>query len=231
MSSISRSNSSPEAPGKENLSERSPRTNLLLAATIDAGSLKASVRIRNLSESGALLEGATFPNVDEKLTLRRLDMEIDATVIWHTGSRCGIKFEGRISVAEWALGTWSSGSSGRDQLRVDDIQAAARAGSLPISPSHTNTPPKEIESDLEARVAEELAHLRRLLESMGNALTDEPAIVQRHPKTLQNFDIICQTLGHLENILTAENRGAAANAIGMEDLRARLLRKSMPKGY
>lgn len=32
---------------------------------------------------------------------------------------------------------------------------------------------------------------------------DEPAIVPRHPKTLQSFDLACQTLGRLTTILAA----------------------------
>jgi hypothetical protein len=211
--------------------ERAPRTNLLLSATIDAGTLKASVRIRNLSETGALLEGAAFPKVGERLTLRRLTLEIDATVIWRSASRCGVKFEGQASVADWSSGTWSAPATGRDQSRVDRIQAAVRAGSPAIMPiGGTNAAPEEIGGDLDGRVAEELEHLRRLLEKMGDELTDEPIVVQRHPKTVQSFDLACQILGHLAAVLAAENRNAAVDAIGMDDLRARLRRKTMFKG-
>ena len=67
--------------------------------------------------------------------------------------------------------------------------------------------------------------MRRLLDSVGDDLTDDPIILQRHGKALQNFDIACQILTHLGAIVGARDRGAAVNAVAMEELRARLLRK------
>ena len=211
--------------------ERAPRTNLLLAATIEAGKLQAAVRIRNLSESGALLEGGAFPLVGEKLILRRMELEIGATMVWRTASRCGVRFEGHISVGEWVSGTTSGAASSRAQARVDNIQAAVRMGSPPGPMVRPTVSPEDLANSLDGRIAEELAHVRRLLEKMGEELTGEPVIVQRHPKALQGFDLACQTLGHLATILAAEDRGAAVAAVGMDDLRARLLRKTLFKKH
>lgn len=226
MSSIS-STEPPEHPIE--WSERAPRTNLLLSATIEAGSLKTPVRIRNLSESGALLEGAAFPNIGDTLTLRRLDMEIGATVVWRREARCGVRFEGKATVADWKLGTWTGTDSNQGQSRVDAIQAAVRSGSPAAPTNRATVVPDGIERHLDDRISEELAQLRRLLESMGDELTNEPILVQRHPKTLQSFDLACQTLGHLAAIINAKDRSAAVDAIGMEELRARLLRKPISK--
>lgn len=227
MSDASSADPPPDPLEGRGRSERLPRTNLLLAAAIEAGTLKTSVRIRNLSESGALLEGAAFPNIGEKLTLRRQDIEIGATVVWRVGARCGVKFDGTTSVAEWVSGKRSASPG---QARVDSLQAAIRAGSPALGPTdRVSAGQAEIEGDLDHRIAEELAHVQRLLENMGDRLTDEPIIVHRHSKTLQDFDLACQILGHLAAILTAENRGAAVDGIGMEDLRARLLRKPLFK--
>ncbi len=196
---------------------------------IEAGTLKAPVRIRNLSESGALLEGAAFPNVGGELTLRRLEIEIGATVIWRTESRCGVKFDGKTSVAEWVAGSRSRTSHDHDQARVDSIQAAVRAGS-PVSSSDAPVAlPGGMDDGLDSRIAEELSYVRRLLENVGDELSDAPIIMQRYSRSLQSFDIACQILGHLSTILAAQNRGAAVNAVGMQDLRARLLRKPLFK--
>ena len=205
--------------------ERAQRSNLLLAATIEAQDLKAAVRIRNLSESGAMLEGAALPGVGDRLTLQRLDLEVGATVVWSARSRCGIRFDRKISVAGWRAGTWSSPGDGRDQQRVDGIQAAIRAGSAVATGTETVRVPSI--GVLDARLAEELAHVRRLLEAMGDELSEEPLIVRRHSKALQGFDMACQVLGHIGSVLVAQDRSAAVNAIGMDDLRARLLRKSL----
>lgn len=207
--------------------ERAQRSNLLLAATIEAQDLKTAVRIRNLSETGAMLEGAVLPGVGDRLTLRRLDLEVGATVVWSARSRCGVRFDRKISVAGWRAGTWSSPGDSRDQQRVDGIQAAVRAGVAITAAAATETVAAPSVGILDARLAEELAHVRRLIEAIGDELSEEPLIVRRHPRALQGFDMACQLLGHIGSVLGAQDRSAAVNAIGMDDLRARLLRKSL----
>lgn len=220
----------PDPQPEQDLSERKPRTNLLLAATIEAGTCKTAVRIRNLSESGALLEGPAFPNVNEKLILRRLSYEVEATVVWRSHSRCGVRFDAGLSVADWSSGTWSGPANSRGQARVDTIQAAVRANIPAASPRiRADADPEELNENLDARFAEELEHVRRLLVKMGNELTEEPIMVQRHSAALQGFDLACQILGHLADVMTAQDRGAAVGAIGMDDLRARLRRKPVFK--
>ena len=71
-----------------------PRTNLMLAASIEAGALNAPVRIRNLSETGAAIEGPALPHIGASFTLRRLDVAIAGVVMWVTGGRCGVHFDG-----------------------------------------------------------------------------------------------------------------------------------------
>lgn len=200
---------------------RAPRTNLLLAATMDAGRMNAPVRIRNLSSSGALLEGASFPDVGGTLILRRLDLQIGATVVWNAGGRCGVKFDGTTCVSEWISGRSTAG-----QVQVDSIQAAIRAGSTTAPPrTRPSGDLADLAGSLDARLAEELAYVRRLLECIGDELSDEPAVVQRHARAFQNVDIASQLIGHIAAVLTSDDKIAAVNAIGMDELRARLLRK------
>ncbi|QNA85128.1 PilZ domain-containing protein [Sphingomonas sp. So64.6b] len=207
--------------------ERAPRRNLLLAATIDAPGLHAPVRIRNLSESGAMLEGAVFPDIGEPFTLRRAELSITATVVWRAGSRCGVRLDGVATVADWVAGKRvdPGPGAGRNQQYVDRVQAAVRAGT--VYPD-TQQPPapagKMSEADLTARLAQELAYVKRLLEAVGDELTDDGLIVQKHSRSLQDFDLACQILGHLAAILAAPDRGAAVDAVALQDLRARLQR-------
>ncbi|HWU95368.1 MAG TPA: hypothetical protein VN029_07205, partial [Sphingomonas sp.] len=51
--------------------ERAPRKNLFLAAAIEAEALKVAVRIRNLYEGGAMLDGSVLPRAGTALVLRR----------------------------------------------------------------------------------------------------------------------------------------------------------------
>ncbi|MGQ0590786.1 MAG: PilZ domain-containing protein [Sphingosinicella sp.] len=205
----------------------SPRPNLLLAATIEADGLKAPVRIRNLSERGALVEGPALPGVGARVMLRRQEVEIAGRVVWAAAPRCGIEFDGHVSVPEWISGRKSGDIFG--QARVDTIQAAIRAGAAVPAPPAS----EEIGSalaQLDDRLAEELICLRRLLETTGDALIDEPIVVERHAALLQNFDLAAQILGHVAKILAADDRAAAVDAIGMNELRARLTRRAAPGG-
>ena len=67
------------------------------------------------------------------------------------------------------------------------------------------------------------ANARRLLDAISAELGGDPDVVQRHSRTLQDFDLAGQILGHLGALLAAEDRLTAIKAIGMPELRSRLL--------
>ena len=203
----------------------SPRTNLLLAATVEAGGRSLAVRIRNLSETGAMIEGAGLPEAGAPLVLARGDLRVSATVAWAAGGRRGIRFDGPTPVEEWTGGLKPRPldcTGLRDQRRVDAILAEARAGvagaaaktAAPISLPH-----------LDARLADELGYVKRLLEGLGDELIKDLFLVQRHGQSLQSLDLVGQILGHVAAILRAEDKAAAVEQLGMEDMRARLKRK------
>lgn len=205
---------------------RAPRKNLLLAATIEAGTLQATVRIRNLSASGAMLDGVALPNIGTKLVLRRAVIEMPAKVVWQAAGRCGVQFDATtISVDEWVAGLLTPSFNGhKGQQRVDAIQQALRAGAeLPAEPEAAapSGPDKEA---LDSRIAEEILYVQRLLDSLGEDLVEDPILLQRHARALQNLDRASQTLEHLGAILNASDRVAAAGQVKMDDLRNRLLR-------
>ena len=77
--------------------------------------------------------------------------------------------DGLIVVAKWAAGTiGAAAASSRAQARVDSIQAAVRAGLPPATSRARSTLSSEtLQNSLDGRIAEELAHVRRLLEKMG----------------------------------------------------------------
>lgn len=209
-----------------------PRTNLLLAATAEVDGRSLAVRIRNLSETGAMIEGAGLPDAGVALVLLRGDLQVAATVAWAAGSRRGVRFVGPTPVNEWTGGKPKAiDCTGlRDQRRVDAIQAEARADSpagralrafeapLPIPPAAP---------DLDRRLADELGYVQRLLEDLGDELIADLLLIQRHGKSLQSLDLVGQILGHVSVILRADDKAAMVEQIGMEDLRARLKRKAI----
>jgi hypothetical protein len=153
------------APGHR---PRAPRKNLLLSATIEAGALRAPVRIRNLSESGAMLDGAVLPEVGAELTVRRSAIAIGAVVVWRATGRCGVRFtQVAASVEEWVAGARNPSFEGyQGQARVDAIQQAVRSGgALPgdTAPAAGATTLGE----LDARLVEEIFQTRELLDRLG----------------------------------------------------------------
>ncbi|MEP7005663.1 MAG: hypothetical protein ABI810_06755 [Sphingomonas bacterium] len=201
------------------------RKNVLLSATIAAGALKVPVRIRSLSDSCAMLDGTVLPDPGTVLTLRRLQLEIGATVIWCDSGRCDVAFEGKVSVEDWVAGNClPQRFVVPGQARVDAIQFALRRGEAPPEEAPPPTMPVAV-ADLDQRIAEEIEVVRRLLETVGDELSDDMELLQRFGEALQRFDFGCQTLSHLAAVLSAPDRAAAVAAVTMEELRNRLLQK------
>jgi hypothetical protein len=210
----------------------SPRTNLLLAANAEVGGRILPVRIRNLSETGAMLEGAGLPDAGMKLVLARGDLHVAAVVAWAAGGRRGVRFDGPTPVHEWtgAAKPKPLDCTGlRDQRRVDAIQAEARneTPSGRALRDSAETPAPAVSPDLDARLAHELGYVQRLLENLGDELISDLFLVQRHGQSLQSLDLVSQILGHVASILHAEDKASVIEQIGMEDLKARLKRKSI----
>jgi hypothetical protein len=219
----------PEASAED---RAAPRTNLLLAATAEVEGRSLPVRIRNLSETGAMVEGAGLPEAGMPLVLLRGDLQVAATVAWAVGGRRGVRFVGPTPVNEWTGGKPRTlDCTGlRDQRRVDAIQAEARADTaagraLRLSDTPSATPP--ISPDLDRRLADELGYVQRLLEDLGDELIADLLLVQRHGKALQSLDLVGQILGHVSTILRSDDKAAVVEQIGMEDLRSRLKRKAI----
>ena len=205
---------------------RAPRKNLLLTATIRSGGVSAPVRIRNLSVKGAMIDAKALPEPGASVVLQRLEIEMRGVVVWRTEGRCGIHFEGAASVDEWVAGRRVPAAIfGLGQSRVDQIQAAIRSGRDIADEDRAVASSPELITDVEARVAEELDHVQRMLEGVAGDLIDDAALVQRHSEALQRFDNACQILNQLSAILKATDRPAAIAAVNLEALRDRLLRK------
>ncbi len=126
------------------------------------------------------------------------------------------------------------------QARCDAIQAEFRAEQQqrpsirrepPARPSIRRDPPPlpqalvPTDDVLKLRLAEELEYARRMIETMGDALSADPNLVMRHMVSLQSVDIAGQILGHVANVIRSSDPEGAVQRIGMCDMKARLQRK------
>ena len=75
---------------------------------------------------------------------------------------------------------------------------------------------------LDQLLAAELDHARDLLVMMGDELAMNNELVAEHGMALQAIDIVGQMLGHIANVVRAEDQDEAIERIGMCDLKAKL---------
>ena len=129
--------------------------------------------------------------------------------------------------------TKAAAEAAQSQARCDLIQAKFRAEPEAARPSIRRDPPPRApaliptEDELQLRLAEEVEYVRRMLEAMGDSLSNDPAILVRHSVALQSVDVIGQILGHIANVIRSSDPEEAVERIGMGDLKGRLTRKSM----
>ncbi|MDB5672490.1 MAG: PilZ protein [Alphaproteobacteria bacterium] len=201
---------------------RAPRTNLFIAATVDVRGRSMPVRVRNMSQTGALIETSSGLAPGTPLTLRRGDHVASGWIVWCDGQKCGISFAEAVSVSEWMGRPLRRDPEG--QRQVDAIQAQIRSGAAPQAgpePAKTILLPHE----LQQRLSEELAGIKQVIDEIGDRLSSEPLLMDRHAESMQQFDIVGQTLGHLAKLLVSSDPARAVDEIGMESLRKRLMRE------
>ena len=71
---------------------RSRRAPVLLAATIEVDGVPQSVKLRNLSEEGALIEGERLPAEGSTCFFQRNDLRLKSRVVWVHGRYAGVAF-------------------------------------------------------------------------------------------------------------------------------------------
>ena len=75
---------------------RSRRSNVLLTATLEVGGASVQVRLRNLSEEGALVEGDQLPVEGSSVLFERKELRVPSRVAWVQGHYAGIAFSTRL---------------------------------------------------------------------------------------------------------------------------------------
>lgn len=71
---------------------RSRRAPVLLAATIEVAGVPVSVKLRNLSEEGALIEGDRLPLEGTTTFFKRKELRLKSRIIWVHGRFAGVAF-------------------------------------------------------------------------------------------------------------------------------------------
>jgi len=152
------------------------RSNVLLTAALNTGSVSVPVRIRNISQHGALIEGTAIPPVGAMVQLVRGGLAANGMLAWLGEGHAGVNFDGQIDVEAWVQRVGHVG-----QQRVDGIVAAIRRAE-PI-----NKLDQETNSSSLASLSTELDEICDRLASTNNfplELAEE----------LLKLDVVAQTL-------------------------------------
>lgn len=176
-----------------------------------------TVIVRNISERGAMVEAPCLPDKGSAVELIRADLRAVGAVAWQEGEKAGLEFTERLS-----LGRWAPGLRHRGQMEVDRVIAEVRGKSTPVG---NNAPGPSLSLEiLDFRLGEELGMLSRRIGRALQSLSGFAPVIARNPRDLQELEIVEQHLARLEKIMTAADRLQAVEALGVEDMRRRLLR-------
>src|SRR5215210_8882906 len=72
---------------------RSRRSPVLLAATVEIAGAPVAVKLRNLSEEGALIEADRLPLEGSSTCFQRNDLRLKGRVVWVQGRYAGVAFD------------------------------------------------------------------------------------------------------------------------------------------
>jgi hypothetical protein len=162
------------------------RTHVFVLATLysDAGS--GAVHVRNMSSTGALIEGSDLPKSGTSIHLKRGSLRITGRIVWVDGRKAGLAFSSAVYVADWM-----SRQPSLHQQRVDDAVRTVKLGTaLRLS--------TEIEPIVASQcsVRDELEKLKSELATLENGLIQDPMLVASHPE-IQSLDISLQRIDRI----------------------------------
>jgi hypothetical protein len=162
---------------------RELRTNMFVLASLVASGVHNRIKIRNLSPSGAMVEGPVLPRVGMQVNLCRAELTLQGWIVWAKDGRAGIRFHSRTVVSDW-LPTTNNGQRAVDQA-VALAQAERSAGlapraAAPLAPS--------------LATGEDLRRIALLLDQLADEMADDPACTAKFMTKLQALDLASQAL-------------------------------------
>ena len=158
------------------------RTNLYLSAVLRWREHECVVRIRNLSDHGAMVEGGVLPSVGAHVELVRGGLKATGKAAWAQGGRGGLSLTEHLCVKDWLAPPIN-----HHQRQVDGVVAAIRRGAQPAP--WPGASPRIEPPDHDLRL------LKALLEELAEELASDPLVIAAHGERLQSLDLADQLLG------------------------------------
>lgn len=156
------------------------RSNVFLSATLHAGGKAISVRVRNLSEHGALVDGSGLPPAGSRIKLTRGRLTTVGDLAWSGSGQAGLNFDATIDLDAWVQKLGHTG-----QQRVDGLIASLRSGAVP---------PQFPDED---SAADSLPAISAALDQVCEKLALSPSVSIDAAEDLLKLDTIAQSLRRL----------------------------------
>lgn len=174
------------------------RSSVYIAGILSSAARSGPAKIRNLSINGALVEVPDVPSQGSSVRLARGSLVADGTVIWASRGRCGIQFHSPVTVSEWVTLAASS-----EQTRIDQTVACLKNGRGHVYEAPQPMPADAVKkSSVEPQaIAQDLREMGLLIHQIGLAIMKEEILIRSHGATLQNIDIVVQTLDVVARLL------------------------------
>jgi hypothetical protein len=162
---------------------------MFVLASMAAASVSGTVKIRNMSPSGALIEGAALPRVGEHVSLERGELSAAGTIVWRDGGRAGVRFDHPVEVTAWLPAI-------SRQQQVDRTFQELKNGLAPTAPLAAMPAASAGPSPI---AKADLLEAARALDTLANALAEDPRVIASHATRLQALDIAAQLLRRCAN--------------------------------
>jgi hypothetical protein len=163
-------------------SREGSRKSLFAAAIICFGQARASVRIRNISNGGALIECPEPPGPGTELRLIRGSLSAVGRIRWTEGTKAGVAFGDQLDVTSWLASCAFRGH----QERVDEIVSAIRMDSGQASgDANAEGPALAMDSQ---ELIEMLVQVQHRIQHAAETMALDPAVLRGHGAGLQALD-------------------------------------------
>ena len=169
---------------------RAERVHLFLVATLYFDRVSNPVRVRNLSASGALVEGAVLPPTGTAVMLRRGALEAPGTAVWSEAGKAGLTFNGLLEVADWL-----PVKEAKPQTRIDQV-------AFGLKHAGTADPAAAAAGDASPMVAvmAELVAVQAQLGKLGDQLSLDAFVLANYPE-VQLLDAAGQRIAKAVEVL------------------------------
>lgn len=147
------------------------------------------MRIRNLSATGALIEGAVIPSPATEVRLARGSLSIMGEVVWCNGGRAGLKFHSEAQVAQWL----PNARVAHAQQQVDELVHRIKQAPTGLMGAPTGGSSFVVRQDI--------AQARLMLDELASAFAEDNHVLARFGPKLQAQDLTAQLLAKFEQSL------------------------------